>query len=264
MTAMASRLRSLVGPLAFAAVHLLERANPLRRRVEGRAPHVARNLAIAAGAALVARGLERPVVDWIQRIGQRRRWGLVRRLGLPPWAATALSLALLDWTLYLWHVSTHRVPALWRFHRVHHADLDLDASTALRFHPGELLLAVPFRAIQVVALGVAARPLILWETLVLVFILFHHSNLRLPSRLDRLLGIFVITPRVHGIHHSRDRAELHRNFGTLSSLWDRLHGLRVTDVAQESIHIGLPGQPDDRLGVVESLAVPFHREPPAR
>ncbi|MBA2542058.1 MAG: sterol desaturase family protein [Deltaproteobacteria bacterium] len=259
-----SVLRFALGALVFVALHLSERKWPLRTFVDRGLRRVGVNLAIAtlsfAAVASIYGAIVLGSVDWAERHGV----GLLRWSGLPPMVATVLAVVLLDYTLWHWHWLNHRVPILWRFHAAHHADLDLDASTALRFHPGELLLAVPFRAIQVVVLGVAAGPLILWETLVLVFILFHHSNLRLPSRLDALLGIVVITPRVHGIHHSRDRAALHTNFGTLSSVWDRLHGLRVTDVAQEAIHIGLPGQSPDRLGVVESLAIPFHREAPAR
>ena len=191
----------------------------------------------------------------------RAGWGRVRG---NPALATVLAVLLLDYTLWQWHWLNHHVGFLWRFHAAHHADLDLDASTALRFHPGELLLSVPFRAVQVIVLGVSAGPLVLWETLVLAFILFHHSNLRLPARLEKILGLLVITPRVHGIHHSRRPSELHRNFGTLTSVWDRLHGLRVTDVPQDTIEIGLPAQPTHQLGFGETLAVPFHREVPLR
>ncbi len=190
--------------------------------------------------------------------------GLLRWLGVPPALAMVLAVVLLDYTLWYWHWLNHRVGFLWRFHASHHADVDLDASTALRFHPGELVLSLPVRALQVIALGVAARPLVVWETLVLALTLFHHSNARLPVRLERVLGLLVITPRVHGIHHSRRPEELHRNFGTLASLWDRLHRTRVTGVAQDAIVIGLPGQAAAVLGVTESLALSVRREVPAR
>ena len=255
-----SVLRFTLAALVFVTLYLAERKWPLRTFVDRGLRRVGVNLVIAAlsfgAVALIYGTIVLGSVNWAERHGI----GLLRWSGAPTVIATVLSVVLLDYTLWHWHWLNHRIPLLWRFHAAHHADLDLDASTALRFHPGELLLSVPFRVIQVVALGVAARPLVLWETLVLVFILFHHSNLRLPSRLDRLLGFIMITPRVHGIHHSRRPAELHSNFGTLSSVWDRLHGLRVTAVAQEAIHIGLPGQSDDRLGVLKSLAVPFQRE----
>lgn len=259
-----SVVRFALAAIVFVALSLAERKWPLRTFVDRGLRRVAVNLAIAvlsfAAVATIYGAIVLGSAHWAEHHGV----GLLRWSGLPPTVATVLAVVLLDYTLWHWHWLNHRVALLWRFHAAHHADLDLDASTALRFHPGELVLSVPYRALQVVVLGVGVRPLVLWETLVLVFILFHHSNLRLPSRLDDLLGVVVITPRVHGIHHSRDRAELHRTFGTLSSVWDRLHGLRVTDVAQEAIRIGLPGQPDGRLGVVGSLAVPFHREAPAR
>ena len=259
-----SVLRFTLAAIVFVALYMAERKWPLRTFVDRGLRRVGVNLVIAALSFAAVATLYGTIVvgsvDWAERHGI----GLLRWTAAPPAIATVLAVVFLDYTLWHWHWLNHRVALLWRFHAAHHADLNLDASTALRFHPGELLLSLPFRAIQVVVLGVAAGPLVLWETLVLVFILFHHSNLRLPSRLDGLLGVVVITPRVHGIHHSRDRAELHKNFGTLSSVWDRLHGLRVTDVTQETIHIGLPGQPDERIGVVASLAVPFRRKAPAR
>ncbi len=259
-----SVFRFTLAAAVFVTLYLAERKWPLRTFVDRGFRRVGVNLVIAAlsfaAVAAIYGTIVLGSVDW----ADRHDIGLLRWSAAPPAIATVLAVVLLDYTLWHWHWLNHRVALLWRFHAAHHADRDLDASTALRFHPGELLLSVPFRAIQVVALGVAAGPLVLWETLVLVFILFHHSNLRLPARLDSILGVIVITPRVHGIHHSRDPAELHRNFGTLSSVWDRLHGLCVTGVAQEAIHIGLPGQSDDRLGVVESLAVPFHRKVPSR
>ncbi|MBA3501486.1 MAG: sterol desaturase family protein [Deltaproteobacteria bacterium] len=199
------------------------------------------------------------------RWSETRQLGLLRWLGVPAWLAAPAAIVLLDYTLWHWHWLNHRVPILWRFHGAHHADLDLDASTAIRFHPGELVFSVPFRAAQVVLLGVALGPLLLWETLVFIGVQFHHSNLRLPARLDRALGYVVITPRIHGIHHSRRPRELHSNFGTLLSIWDRLHGLRIENVPQDSIVIGLPHQRERRaLGASASLSLPFARKVPNR
>ena len=114
-------------------------------------------------------------------------------------------------------------------------------------------------------IGATLWPLFIWEGLVFVFTQFHHGNLRLPGRVDRMLSQAIITPRLHGIHHSRRPEELHRNFGTLLSVWDRLHGSRVTEVDQASIDVGIPHQADvSALGVTASLAVPFHRNGPPR
>ncbi len=139
---------------AAVAVFVLERRRSARPRVEGTARHVSRNLIMAGLAAATVRVLETPVVIPAAREVARRRLGLTHRLPGPAWARSLLAVVLLDYTLYLWHILNHRVPSLWRFHLVHHVDLDLDATTALRFHAGELALSVPWRIAQVVAIGV--------------------------------------------------------------------------------------------------------------
>jgi sterol desaturase/sphingolipid hydroxylase (fatty acid hydroxylase superfamily) len=153
----------------------------------------------------------------------------------------------------------HRVPMLWRFHAAHHADLDLDVLTAWRFHFGELLASVIFRAATAVVLGVDLVPLVLWEMATLGFTQFHHSNVRLPVRLEQALRLVLVTPRIHGIHHSIDAADVSSNFGTILSIWDRLHGLhrwRLEPVRP----IGLPQLRDpDEVTLLRSLALPMSR-----
>jgi sterol desaturase/sphingolipid hydroxylase (fatty acid hydroxylase superfamily) len=184
------------------------------------------------------------------------------RLGLRPWLELALAVAGMDYTLYLWHVLTHRLPFLWRFHAVHHSDRDLSASTALRFHFGEMLLSVPWRAAQVALIGVAPQALAVWRTALLGSILFHHSNLRLPRRLERRLGWLVMTPRLHGIHHSAARAEADTNWSSGLTLWDRLHGTLRTGVPQARITIGIPGcERADQVTLPRLLAMPLQRRP---
>lgn len=255
--------RVVVSVGVFAALTALERRfrlRPVRHRANRR---LVINLAvgtIAFGLVAIAHGT---IVVGAVALAERHHVGIVRWLGLPPMVAAPVVMVLLDYTLWVWHWLNHRVPGLWRFHAAHHADLDLDASTALRFHPGELTLSLPFRALQVVVIGASLAPLVAWEGLVFVLVVFHHSNLRLPAPLDAALGQIMITPRLHGIHHSRHPAELHRNFGTLLSIWDRLHGVRVTMVSQETIDIGLPQQANEHaLGIRASLALPFQRVAP--
>jgi sterol desaturase/sphingolipid hydroxylase (fatty acid hydroxylase superfamily) len=190
---------------------------------------------MAALAGAVSAGLERPLALRLARTAVGRRQGLVQRLQLSPAAATAASVVLLDYTLYLWHVLTHRVPLLWRFHEVHHADRDLDVTTAVRFHVGEMALSVPFRAAQVRVLGVSPRALTLWQALLLASILFHHSNLRLSERADRSLSRLIVTPRLHGIHHARDPRLRESNWSNGLALWDVLHRTRITGVPQPEI-----------------------------
>ena len=224
----------------FASLLWLERKRPLRRPVEPGMARVGRNVLVGVGAALVAAAIEAPIANRCADGAARRRLGLVPRLGLSRSGERWAALLLLDYTLYLWHVLLHRVPALWRWHRVHHADNDLDVSTALRFHALEMLWSVPWRTAQVLLVGVDRATLDRWRRWTLAEVLFHHANLRLPAAVDHALGRVVVTPRQHGIHHSDVLAHQHANFSSGLALWDRLHGTARRDVAQAAITIGLP------------------------
>lgn len=216
----------------------LERRRPLRVRVEPATRRQARNLALAAFTAAFIRAVEAPIVQRVAAAGERRGWGLLPLL--PARARRLAALLLLDYTLYLWHILLHRVPLLWRSHLVHHADLDLDASTALRFHALEFLWSLPWRMAQVALIGVPRRTLALWQKLTLAEVVFHHSNLRLPLGLERVLSRLVATPRLHGIHHSTRADERNANYSSGLALWDDLHGTARRDVPQDAITIGLP------------------------
>jgi sterol desaturase/sphingolipid hydroxylase (fatty acid hydroxylase superfamily) len=188
----------------------------------------------------------------------------VPALPLPGWAATAVALVLLDYTLYLWHIVVHKVPWLWRFHLVHHADLDMDASTALRFHAAELLLSIPWRAAQLVLIGVTPAVFTLWQLLLLLSTMFHHANVRLPGGLEHALAWVLVTPRLHGIHHSAVRDETDSNWSSGFTLWDRLHGTFRDDVAQEAISIGVPAyRTPAALAFARLLTLPFVSQPPS-
>lgn len=247
----------MIAALAFAAAVAFELLRPLRRSVESKTRRMGRNFVFAGLSGLTVAAVELPLVlplaAWVERSG----FGLLPPLGLPGWARVALAWLLLDYTLYWWHVLNHKVDFLWRFHRVHHADLDLDASTALRFHFGEIALSVPFRAAQVVLIGVSADALALWQTALLVSIFFHHSNVALPIRLERALCLFVVTPRLHGIHHSIVLDERDANWSSGLTLWDRLHGTLRLDVPQAEITIGVPElQEAARVRLGAMLALP--------
>jgi sterol desaturase/sphingolipid hydroxylase (fatty acid hydroxylase superfamily) len=172
-----------------------------------------------------------------------------------------LGFLLLDYTLYLWHRLNHRVPLLWRFHAVHHIDRDLDSTTGVRFHAGELALAAGFRAAQIVVLGVDRETLALWQRALVISVIFHHSNLELPERVESALHRFLVTPRMHGIHHSVRGDEMNTNFSSLLSCWDALHASGRDDVAQRSITIGVAGYLDeDSVTLERSLTLPFRRD----
>ncbi len=256
MTAFSTPIRLAVGATAFTALLLAERARPLRRATQSKWRRVFVNLAMGAlgGAALAL--VYGPVVFGSAERARSAEFGLLRWIPLPGWLAAALAVVLLDYTLWIWHWLNHRVPLLWRFHAAHHADLDLDASTAFRFHIGELLLSVPFRALQVAFIGVEVPVLLFWETLLLVATQFHHSNLRLPLSFERWLRMGIVTPRMHGIHHSIAPAEVNSNFGTLLSAWDRVHRTFLVGIPQSEILIGLAEIRDaSRLGLLGSLRV---------
>ncbi len=243
---------------AFAALAWAERRRPLRRATEPKPRREARNLAVAGMGALALRLTEAPVAARLTALVERRRLGLLKIVRLPRWLEVALAVVLLDYTLYLWHVLTHRVPVLWRLHAVHHADLDLDASTALRFHFAELALSTPWRAAQILVLGVGPRAFSVWQTLLLLSVLFHHSNVRLPAEAERRIRRFIVTPSLHGIHHSTVEEERDSNWSSGLTLWDRLHGTLRLDVPQDEIEIGIPSRRDPReVGLIEILSMPF-------
>ena len=248
----------------FAALAWLERRRPLRRAaVEPKLRREARNLAVAGAGAVVLQLAEAPLVAPLTRLVERRRWGLLKLVRLPAWLEIALAVVLLDYTLYVWHMLTHRVPLLWRCHVVHHADLELDASTALRFHFGELALSVPWRAAQVVLIGVTPQALSIWQTLLLLSIMFHHSNVRLPVEVERRLCRLVVTPRMHGIHHSFVKSETDSNWSSGLTVWDWLHGTLRLDVPQADIQIGVPAyRAPAELTLGKILTMPFGPERP--
>ena len=248
---------------AFGLLAWLERRRPLRRAVEPKLRREARNLAVAAVSAAALRVAEQPVTGPLSALVERRRWGLLKLLRLPAWLEVSLAVLLLDYTLFLWHVQTHRRPPLWRFHVVHHVDLDLDASTALRFHFAELVVSVPWRAAQVLLIGVSPLSLSVWQTFLFLSILFHHSNVRLPAAVERRLNSLVVTPRMHGIHHSVVKEETNSNWSSGLTLWDRLHGTLRLDVPQDVIVIGVPAYRDaGEVTLPKILAMPFGEERP--
>ena len=240
---------------------LAERFAPLRRTVESKLRHIARNLTIGgvslALTPLLQVPLLQPVASWIVR----DHVGLLQVVGWPRWIETIIAILLLDYTLWWWHWANHRVPFFWRFHLVHHADRDLDTSTALRFHFGELILSIPVRAAQMIIAGVDPRTLWLWQTILFGSILFHHANVRLPVRVERLFVRVVVTPRMHGIHHSDRIEETNSNWSSLLSVWDFLHRTMRFDVPQERVVIGVPAYDDaPDVTVDKMLLLPFRRQ----
>ncbi len=244
---------------AFCALALLERRRPLRRHAaEPKFKREVRNLAVAALGAGALLLIERPVILPLAQFVEGHRWGLLKQLRLPWWLEVAFAIIAMDYTLYIWHYLTHRVPFLWRFHVAHHIDLDLDASTALRFHFGELALSVPWRAAQIMVIGVSPISYLAWQAFVFPSIIFHHSNLELPIGVERWLNRLIVTPRMHGIHHSIVEEETNSNWSSGLIVWDWLHGTLKLNVPLDEITIGVPAyRESEEVTLKKVLELPF-------
>ena len=252
----------MLGAAALAGVGMLvylERRRALRRQpAAGAKQREVTNLALAGSSALAVHVAMTPFVRPLARRVVRDRTGLVQQLRAPEWVRDALAVILLDYTLYWWHVIEHRVPSLYRFHQVHHADLEMDTSTAVRFHAGEFVASLPWRAAQIRIIGVSPRALAIWQRLTALSVLFHHSNVRLPVALERGLARVVMTPRLHGIHHSTVAEEQSSNWSSGLTIWDRLHGSYREMEASRVPTIGVPyARGADDVTLARSLAMPF-------
>lgn len=190
-------------------------------------------------------------------------WGLFALVDLPVAVRFVAGFLLLDLAVYAQHVATHHVPVLWRLHRVHHADLDLDVTSGLRFHPVEILLSALYKAVVVIALGIDPLTVLVFEVVLNASALFTHANIRLPARLDGLLRLVVCTPDMHRIHHSVEPAETNSNYGFFLSLWDRLFATWRQEPAagQEGMTIGLAQWRNQaQLGLRALLWLPFRKD----
>ena len=246
------------------ALLYFESKHPLRKTRQDKIRRNVRNLVMSVTTAATIRASEKPLTGYLMRAGERRNFGLLRMVRLPVWLEVFLSVVLLDYTLFVWHYLTHRAPLLWRLHQTHHMDLDLDASTALRFHPIEMLLSAPWRGSQVFFLGISPLALSTWQLLTLLEIMFHHSNIRLPIEFERKLVRIIVTPRMHGIHHSIVQRETDSNWSTIFTWPDLLHKTLQLNVPQEKITIGVPAFQDPKeLTLGEVLKMPATADRPS-
>jgi sterol desaturase/sphingolipid hydroxylase (fatty acid hydroxylase superfamily) len=237
---------------------MLERAVPLRRAKKPVLPRLLVNVAISATAFAAAAAFVQPAAARALGFAADKSFGLLPLAGVTGATEVVAAFLLLDLGFYYWHVANHRIPFLWRFHNVHHIDPDLDVSTAFRFHFVEVGLSGAFRALQVIVIGPSLFAYVIYEMAFQLGTLFHHSNVRLPLPLERALNKTLVTPRMHGIHHSDIREENRSNFGVVFPWWDRLHDTLRLNVPQAEVVIGIPGysRPEDNR-VWRSLAMPF-------
>jgi sterol desaturase/sphingolipid hydroxylase (fatty acid hydroxylase superfamily) len=240
------RLGVFAGILALMAG--LEALLPRRRRSARRWLRWPSNLGVVVLDSVVVRLVFPTAAVGLALALEGRGEGLLPWLGLPQPLAILLAVVLLDLTIYLQHVMFHAVPALWRLHRMHHADLDFDVTTGLRFHPVEILLSMVIKLMVVVALGAPAVAVLVFEVLLNATSMFNHANLRLPGRLDRALRLALVTPDMHRVHHSVVPRETNSNFGFNLAVWDRLFGTYRAQPAagHEAMTIGIEQFRDPR------------------
>lgn len=186
-------------------------------------------------------------------------WGLFNTLDWPAWLEIALAILILDFIIWGQHVVTHKLPILWRLHRVHHADVDMDVTTAIRFHPVEIALSMVLKMGAVYLLGPAVIAVILFEIILNGTAMFNHSNLKLPLALDRVLRLVIVTPDMHRVHHSVHRDQHDSNYGFALSLWDRIFGTYIPQPREghDAMQVGLEWQDDRPAQLAWSLKLPF-------
>lgn len=196
----------------------------------------------------------------IALIASERGWGVFNNLVIPYWLAVLLSVVALDFLIYLQHVLFHAIPLLWRLHMVHHADLDFDVTTGLRFHTFEILLSMGIKAGGIILLGTPAESVLIFEVLLNATSMFNHSNIRMPAWVDSMLRFLVVTPDMHRVHHSVIARETNSNFGFNLPWWDYLFGTyrREPSRGHESMTIGLEQFRDRRVDRLDAmLTLPF-------
>lgn len=211
----------------FALFALLEWLFPSQTRVQPRSGRWATNLLMTAlnAIALRAANLALPFLAIGAAIDAwSHGWGLLNNVAWPLWVEVVMALLVLDFAIWAQHLVTHKVPVLWRFHRMHHSDRDMDVSTALRFHPAEILVSMGLKIALVYALGPQALAVLVFEILLNGTAMFNHANLALPRWLDTLLRLVIVKPGMHRIHHSTRREEHDSNYGFALSIWDRIFG----------------------------------------
>ena len=253
-----TRLGAFAGVLAVMA--LWEVLAPRRHRLIGRARRWPGNLGIVVLDTLLVRLVFPVTVVGTALLAESHGFGIFRTIGAPAWLAIVASVIALDFTIYLQHVLFHSVRVLWRFHRMHHADLEFDVTTGVRFHPIEMLLSMGIKLTVTAALGAPAVAVPIFEVLLNVTSMFNHGNVRLPQRLDRVLRWIVVTPEMHRVHHSVIPSETNSNFAFNLPWWDRLFGTYRAQPAggHEGMTIGIEQFRDPReLQLDRMLLQPF-------
>jgi sterol desaturase/sphingolipid hydroxylase (fatty acid hydroxylase superfamily) len=255
-------IRLIIFVSVFALVATAEWRFPQHLRVQTRHERWAANFGILIFDVIAQRLTVGAAAYAMAVYAQAHGWGLFNALGWPVWIEGLAAFLILDFAIYLQHVMSHALPVFWRLHKVHHADLDVDASTGIRFHPLEIIISLVWKTALVAALGVSPWTVIVYETVLNAAAVYTHGNVRIPARVDHALRWLFCTPDMHRIHHSVIPAETNSNYGNFLSVWDRLCGTMRRDPVkgQLGVEIGLSEYRDPaKLGLLNILLMPFQR-----
>ena len=227
--------------LIYGSLFLIERFRPLRTPVRSLLSRIVVNISITVLVFISASIFISPLAKSIIHPTSIHGFGLLSLLPLNSILLFVIGFLLMDLTFYYWHRLNHELPLLWRFHNVHHIDPDLDVTTSMRFHVVEIAYSSLFRLVQLSLIGIEPLTFVCYEFVFQASTFFQHSNIKLPIRFERLINKIIVTPRMHGIHHSNYRNETNSNYSVIFSFWDRLHRTIQLNVPQQSVTVGVPG-----------------------
>lgn len=217
--------------LVFIGMAIVELLIPKRALVGKKLSRWATNISFGGVNGFLVRLMSMSAVPLVAmgvaEVGAAHQVGLLRMFELPLWIGVALSVVVLDFAIYAQHVASHKIPLLWRVHRVHHSDVDIDVTTAIRFHPIEIGLSMLFKCVLVLALGIDGFAVLLFEIILNGCAMFNHSNVALPGWLDRVMRLIIVTPDMHRVHHSVINRETDSNYGFNLAIWDRIFGTYI-------------------------------------
>ncbi len=236
---------------------------PRKARVQKRTKRWISNMLLVVMDSLVVRLLFPIAAVGMASFAAAKGWGLLNLINLPNWLTILAAVIILDMMIYWQHVISHKWKPLWALHKVHHTDRDIDVTTALRFHPIEIILSMAFKMVLVLALGAPVIAVIIFEILLNGCAMFNHSNLRLPRAIDKGLRVFLVTPDMHRIHHSTVERETNSNYGFSTSLWDRLFQSYIPQpkAGHDDMVIGLEEhQTSSPANLLWALVLPFKRK----
>ena len=237
---------------------MLETKFQLRKRIQKRFSRILINVFVSIPAFVLLRFAFLPIIVWLAFKNQDWHFGLNYFYSSPLWAMSIIAFLILDYGNYLWHILNHKIPFLWRFHLVHHTDIDMDITTAFRFHFGELIGSVFFRGGVTLLSGASPVLVLVYEIIFEAATQFHHSNWKLPLAFEQILNKLIVTPRMHGLHHSVVKQETDSNYSVIFSFWDRLHRTATLENLNKEVVLGVPSYNNpEELTIGFLLKLPF-------